>query len=247
MWRFKMAETSINETTKRVCSVEGCGDKAKARGWCAKHYRRWKMHGEPLGGGAFRTGIETTCSIEGCSGATVGRGWCNKHYRRWLNNGDPLNVLKVHGKLVDWIKRHVDHKGNDCLTWPFGVSSSGSGSVMYKGVHGSASRVMTILAHGEPEGEALESAHSCGNGHLACVNPSHLRWATRSENQRDRLKHGTSSRGENHPKAKLTEHEVREIRAIGDLMTRVAVGKKYKISARTVTSILARDNWGWLE
>lgn len=33
------------------CSVEGCGGTVKGHGWCAKHYQRWRTHGDPLGGG----------------------------------------------------------------------------------------------------------------------------------------------------------------------------------------------------
>lgn len=36
-----------------VCSIEGCGKKHKARGFCVAHYERLKRHGDPLGG---RTG-----------------------------------------------------------------------------------------------------------------------------------------------------------------------------------------------
>ena len=35
----------IGEQAK--CSVDGCKTKAKARGWCPKHWKRWKAHGDP--------------------------------------------------------------------------------------------------------------------------------------------------------------------------------------------------------
>ena len=32
------------------CSVDGCDSLASAgRGWCPKHWMRWKRHGDPLG------------------------------------------------------------------------------------------------------------------------------------------------------------------------------------------------------
>ena len=31
----------------KTCSVEGCPDAAIVRGWCAKHYTRWKRTGDP--------------------------------------------------------------------------------------------------------------------------------------------------------------------------------------------------------
>jgi len=30
------------------CKIEGCDSKIEARGWCSKHYQRWRRHGDPL-------------------------------------------------------------------------------------------------------------------------------------------------------------------------------------------------------
>ena len=35
----------------RLCSIEGCGRPVDARGWCKAHWKRWRRHGDPLGGG----------------------------------------------------------------------------------------------------------------------------------------------------------------------------------------------------
>lgn len=36
--------------SKSICSVAGCNCMVVARGYCNKHYLRWKHHGDPLGG-----------------------------------------------------------------------------------------------------------------------------------------------------------------------------------------------------
>lgn len=36
----------------RICSIEGCGKRHKARGFCSVHYYRLQTHGSPLAGGA---------------------------------------------------------------------------------------------------------------------------------------------------------------------------------------------------
>lgn len=36
---------------KRLCSVDGCGNPHDSHGFCGKHARRFKRHGDPLGGG----------------------------------------------------------------------------------------------------------------------------------------------------------------------------------------------------
>lgn len=32
----------------RICTVDGCTSKHVARGWCHKHWQRWRAHGDPL-------------------------------------------------------------------------------------------------------------------------------------------------------------------------------------------------------
>lgn len=39
-----------------VCSIDGCGKPRLARGWCSKHWCRWRRHGDPLSGGTPKDG-----------------------------------------------------------------------------------------------------------------------------------------------------------------------------------------------
>lgn len=32
---------------KSLCSVDGCCNPSRTRGWCYKHYARWRAHGDP--------------------------------------------------------------------------------------------------------------------------------------------------------------------------------------------------------
>lgn len=36
------------------CSIEGCADPPRSRGWCARHYEAWRRHGDPLGGAGLK-------------------------------------------------------------------------------------------------------------------------------------------------------------------------------------------------
>ena len=68
------------------CSVEGCAEKVLARGWCSKHYYRWRRNGHPeVVAGDLKP---SKCSVDGCEGKPRAKGLCSKHYVRWLTHGD---------------------------------------------------------------------------------------------------------------------------------------------------------------
>lgn len=76
--------------TERTCSIDGCEAMHRARGWCSKHYQRWKAFGDPTIERKPRTTPNKGCSIEGCTGLHRCRGLCNAHYTRLRKYGDPL-------------------------------------------------------------------------------------------------------------------------------------------------------------
>jgi hypothetical protein len=177
------------------------------------------------------------------------KGWCCAHYQRWQKNGDPLIVGSVPSPAIDWLREHVSHIGEDCLTWPFAVSSKdGYGRVHHPddGRLMTASRLMCLLVHGEPPTPQHEGAHTCGRGSSACVNPGHLYWATPSKNQADRVDHGTSNRGERQGRSKLTEVDVRAIRGMLGSMTQGSIADLFGVEVSTISRISTGDVWGWL-
>jgi hypothetical protein len=79
--------------TQRTCSVDGCEKQARARGWCAAHWKRWRTYGDPL---MTKYGQpKPPCSIGGCSNPAYGKGWCSLHWQRWRRHGDPLAVTRT--------------------------------------------------------------------------------------------------------------------------------------------------------
>jgi hypothetical protein len=83
--------------------------------------------------------------------------------------------------------------------------------------------------------------HTCNNP--ACINPAHLRAGTPHDNAIDRMLSGRGGdlRGVNNGRAKLTDDQVREIRA-GHL-TGAEAGRKFNISKNMACRIIAGKAW----
>lgn len=77
--------------TDRTCSVNGCGKRQVARGWCSGHYQRWRTHGDPVAPPQGRP-PRRTCSVDGCDELSNARGLCGLHYQRARRNGDLPDV-----------------------------------------------------------------------------------------------------------------------------------------------------------
>lgn len=187
--------------------------------------------------------IRGVCSVAGCGKPHRAHGYCGGHANRFLKHGDPLGGKAPNGEPMSWLVRHSAYEHEECLRWPYGRDSNGYGRV---GKDQVASRLMCTLAHGEPPEPRYEAAHNCGNGHLGCVNPKHLRWKTPSENQMDRVAHGTSNRGTQHGNAALTEDVVREVRRLKPGRTAKEVAALTGVPATSVYNIANGHRWAWV-
>lgn len=138
----------------------------------------------------------------------------------------------------------LSYEGKGCLVWPFSRDTNGYGLL---GRNGKVRPVHRLLCHdinGAPPTSNHQVAHSCGN--RACVNPMHLRWATKAENEADKILHGTIARGESHGRADLSEGEVIEIRSLRGRETQASIAKRFGISAPAVSRIQRGKSWAWL-
>lgn len=184
------------------------------------------------------------CQFPGCDRAHHKAGYCVAHYVRRRKHGDPSvgGALRTkRGEPRRWLEAHVDYDGDGCLIWPFSRLASGYGNLGREGAH----RYMCRLINGPPPTPGHEAAHSCGRGAEGCVDPRHLRWATRLENAGDRALHGTLRRGERGPCAKLTQADVDDLRrrySAGGATHR-QLAAIFGINQSQVSRILARKRW----
>lgn len=244
----KMCGTCYTRWTRKVkkgtpCAGDGCDRNAIARGWCQKHYERWLNHGDanwqppkPIEG----------CSIDGCERSHYARSWCRLHYSRWNKYGDPLGKAtpKI-SKNLQKVYDTIEQQPAECVFMPGPPPNpNGSVQVAYNGKAEYAHRLVLKLTVGEPP-EGTEACHSCGNGHLGCITPGHLRWDTHQANIEDKFAHGTMLRGEAHGQAKLTEADVRVIRT--DRRSVAELADMYGVSYSAIDLIRKRKRWKHVE
>ena len=146
-------------------------------------------------------------------------------------------------KFVRAAATHTDPV--ECLEWPYNFDENGYGILPWEGRRTRAHRAVLLVVTGMDRDTKLEAAHApvvCHN--RSCVNPHHLRWATRTENQRDRRDDGTANlwmAGEGNNNAVLTEDQVRAI--LADVRPGCEIAASYGVSPSAVSSIKRGRSW----
>ena len=95
-----------------VCAVEGCDNIVKTRGWCVKHYTRWRNHGDPLITHKVATRADEVCFAPECDKPAQGggHGLCGTHYARWWRNGDLETHYAKGEDSPAWLGDNVGYK-----------------------------------------------------------------------------------------------------------------------------------------
>lgn len=179
------------------------------------------------------------CSVPDCGKKHHSNNYCRSHNARWRAHGDPFAGRAANGEPLAWLQRHRRYTGDDCLIWPFARTDKGYAKYRDTGAY----RVLCAMVYGPPPSPAHDAAHSCGNGPGGCVNPQHLRWATKAENSADRLAHGTAFVGTKNLNAKITDADVGVIISLRGRMRQADVGARFGISQSQVGRIQRGEAW----
>jgi len=158
------------------------------------------------------------CTVDGCNRPTRAGGMCTLHYQRARLHGTTEPQQRARGSIEFRFWRKVDQSGaNGCWNWTGGTHKKGYGT-LHKGDGDSrpvATHRLSYIMHTGDIPDGMYVMHTCDNPR--CVNPAHLVLGTASDNVRDMWEKGRAKpkgvKGEAHLKAKITEDDVRMIRA----------------------------------
>jgi hypothetical protein len=126
-----------------------------------------------------------------------------------------------------------------CAPWLGARLPTGYGTLHYEGRKEMAHRLAWRVVHG-PIPEGLVVRHVvCRNP--ACVNVAHLAIGTQADNMADRTRDWVAMHGVAMPGAKLTEADVRAIRASAESQRTLA--KRYGVSQPAIGYIRIRKTW----
>lgn len=176
---------------ERTCSVDGCDSPTAARGWCRKHWARWRRTGTTEVAGRERGTPPPPCLIHDCEApGNGGWGWCAKHYRRYQRHGDPLATSRIVGDDVKRFWSYVDQNGSApahrpdlgaCWVWTGALTPDGYGSFGVTWMATNSAHRWSYWHHtGSLPADGLELDHLC---HVRrCVNPHHMEPVTHAEN-----------------------------------------------------------------
>lgn len=141
--------------------------------------------------------------------------------------------------LAERLAHHsIDAPETGCRVWTSSGYPYGYGQLMWNGRPRKAHRLAWENANG-PIPSGLHVCHRCDNP--KCINPDHLFLGTSADNSADKVAKGRQQRGSRHGLAKLTEEQVRAIKADG--RQQFIIAKDYGVGSNVISKIKTGVSW----
>lgn len=130
--------------------------------------------------------MDIICYFDGCIKTKADlkfvRGYCINHYNRLRVSGELPSVVDQYATAEESLRERSERRGK-CLIWTGTKNQKGYGRLANRGRLESAHRVAYELSTG-PIPAGMEIDHICFD--RACIEPSHLRIVSRSQNSQHR-------------------------------------------------------------
>lgn len=178
--------------------------------------------------------VRSLCTVDGCDRKHLAKGLCGRHYQRARAPRLPTNEELYEAK--------IDRSGGPeaCHPWTRSVNSCGYGQFNHDGESLAARWGYKHYVGPLANDEVVR--HTCDNP--PCQNRRHWVKGTQVQNIYDAVERQRQHRpmGERNVKARLTEEQVRAIRA--DLATpRKVMAVRYGVNVATICAVQNRVTW----
>jgi len=142
-----------------------------------------------------------------------------------------------------WEKVAVGYE-DECWWWLGAQDERGVGQFWLSGQVVRAPRLAWSIYNNKPFPDELFACHRCDNA--CCCNPAHIWPDTHQANVDDMTGKLRHPHGETHGASKITEEQVREIRALSEQgqLSQGEIGQKYGLSKWQVSNIVRKLQWG---
>ena len=137
-----------------------------------------------------------------------------------------------------WSK--VDRSG-DCWEWLGWRNWQGRGMFKLDGKDRPATHAALQIVDGSDVPSGMCVCHHCDNP--GCVRPDHLFISDHAGNMQDCVSKGRHHHGTKHHRNKLTELEVRAIRAAAGHITQRELGRMFNVRNSNIDAIHSRTIW----
>lgn len=171
-----MRSLNVETTTAPFCSVDGCERLVEipSRGWCRKHYQRWKANGDPAVAQRDRTPGKV-CTV--CGATARAKLLCERHYKASLTPGPVTDEIRMRRIAFFWA--NVVKQPDGHWMWQRKPTEGGYGQLRGFGGHASA-HAFSYELHVGPVPAGKELDHLCKV--RLCCNPEHLEAVVRLVN-----------------------------------------------------------------
>lgn len=188
--------------------------------------------------------MKKTCYVSGCDRPHYAKGFCKRDYNRVRRGKDP--TVDPYDPQLRY-ELHVDRSDgpNACHPWTGMTDEHGYGRFWHEGRGVLAHRWGYQMRTGETLTRDQHVRHTCDNP--PCQNPRHWLIGTHAENVADMVERQRHRRGVRHYAAKLTEQDVRDIRAAWAARVGRGLGRqlaaKYGVTPMVISNLVNGKTW----
>lgn len=165
-------------------------------------------------------------------------------------NGFSDYYITQNGQIVCWKKGwrfimtqsrqyRYGRLGEKCVASMYVTLRDKQGNGFKRSVH-----VLVLEAFDSLRPEGYQARHLDGNPENNHID--NLCWGTATENQRDRIRHGTSNRGEAHGLSYLSEQAIQDIRSSQGIVSQKELANKHNTTQPNISQIQSGKTWDWL-